>query len=450
MKIQLGKYKDVSIEIDLQDDDDIHLMPLSNRGTYKLTDSLSRKHLTILYYIGIKSFYKSFEYNETNRAEMVKQRQEFIDSTPEINKVDQVICVKAKELTEKIARNFRYVQPVIEYPKKKVKIPPYYLGLWLGDGTSSSVSITTIDPEVEVYLQEMCNATDLHLNFGSKQGTDAHTCNISGNKGVNWLRQELVRYDLKNNKHIPDDYKYNSVEVRLQVIAGLIDTDGYLSGSTFEIVQKNETLAKDIIEIARSVGIFAVETDSKKICTNAKDGPKACMYKRMYLSPGPLCPVIPTHLQRKRLESCGQGKKIHIGENAIPAAINKWDDSLKQLLCSVVKKYKEEVKEIVDWNVIRKYDEKFKLFSNDALRTCYKDFNKQFTELIKCDKPFNLVPDDWRERYETIKLLHDGNQKLEKTHKTWLHNQKSRYNKLNKYAPLCEEQEKMLAYFFEK
>ena len=374
MKLQLGKYKDVSIEIDAQDDDDIYLMPISNRGTYKLTDRVSRKYLAIFYYVGIESFYKSFEYTDENREEMIKLRQKFIDSTPEINKIDQVICVKAKYLNEKVVRNFRYVQPVVEYPKKDVKLPPYYLGLWLGDGTSTNVSITTIDPEVKQYLQEMCDQTDLHLNFASKQGTEAHTCNISGNNGVNWLRQELIGYNLKSNKHIPDDYKYNSVEVRLQVIAGLIDTDGYLSGSTFEIIQKNEKLAQDIVEIARSVGIFAVKIDCKKTCTNAKDGPKTGMYKRMYLSPGPLCPVIPTRLQRKQLESCGQGKKIHLGENAIPTVINKWDESLKQLLCSVVKRYKNEVKDVVDWNVIRKYDKRFQPFTNDGLRTAYKDF----------------------------------------------------------------------------
>jgi len=73
-------------------------MPLSNRGTYKLTDRFSRKYLAIFYYIGIESFYKSFEYTDENREEMIKLRQKFIDSTPEINKIDQVICVKAKYL----------------------------------------------------------------------------------------------------------------------------------------------------------------------------------------------------------------------------------------------------------------------------------------------------------------------------------------------------------------
>ena len=200
-KIQLGKYKDTSIEMELEDEDHIHVIPLANRGTCKVTDDKRRKHLCLLYYIGVKSFYKKFEYNDNNKNEMLKKRREFIDSLPEINKNNQVIRIKAKDLDEKIIKNFRFVQPITEYPEKNVKIPPYYLGLWLGDGTSSSVSITTIDEPVKHYLQKMCHENNLHFNLGTKQGTDAKTCNISGNKGVNWLRAEINRYNLKNNKH---------------------------------------------------------------------------------------------------------------------------------------------------------------------------------------------------------------------------------------------------------
>jgi hypothetical protein len=59
-----------------------------------------------------------------------------------------------------------------------------------------------------------------------------------------------------------------------------------------------------------------------------------------------------------------------------------------------------------------------------------------------------LVPDDWREKYERIKLLHSNNEKLEKTHTIWIRNQKSRFNKVASYAPLCEEQIMLLDHLF--
>lgn len=57
-----------------------------------------------------------------------------------------------------------------------------------------------------------------------------------------------------NNKHIPNLYKINSRDVRLKILAGLIDTDGHLSNGCYEISQKSDHLANDIVYLARSLG----------------------------------------------------------------------------------------------------------------------------------------------------------------------------------------------------
>jgi hypothetical protein len=98
----------------------------------------------------------------------------------------------------------------VEFPTQKVDLDPYILGLWLGNGNSAI-----------------------------------------------------------ENKHIPQNYKANDRKTRLELLAGIIDADGYydIRGNSYDIVQKNETVIDDIVFIARSLGFSA----DKRLCV------KSCM-----------------------------------------------------------------------------------------------------------------------------------------------------------------------------
>lgn len=154
----------------------------------------------------------------------------------------------------------------IDFPEKDVDLDPYLLGLWLGDGTTKGNSITNIDTEIIDYLEAAAEAYDCTLSKYEDLYTFAKTGGL-----YNPIRQLLRQYNLWGNKHIPDDYKMNSREVRMKVLAGLIDTDGYYDkiGNHYEIIQKSERLANDIIYLARSLGLYA----SVKPCR------KGCVYK---------------------------------------------------------------------------------------------------------------------------------------------------------------------------
>jgi hypothetical protein len=99
---------------------------------------------------------------------------------------------------------------------------------------------------------------------------------------------------LGDGQHIPREFLVNSREARLSLLAGLIDSDGHLSGETYEIVQKNQTLANDIVWLARSLGFYASVTPCQKTCTN---NGKTGTYYRVYLL-GDFSDV-PTLLTRK-------------------------------------------------------------------------------------------------------------------------------------------------------
>ena len=41
----------------------------------------------------------------------------------------------------------------LQLPEEKLPIPPYTLGVWLGDGTSAAAHFTTVDPEIVTFVE---------------------------------------------------------------------------------------------------------------------------------------------------------------------------------------------------------------------------------------------------------------------------------------------------------
>jgi len=142
-------------------------------------------------------------------------------------------------------------------PANKLVAYPYFIGLWLGDGSRDNVVITNPDKEIISYLHEVAEKHDCVIkNYAEKVKDRCPMWSISGAKGDNFFRKLLQQYNLFNNKHIPHEYKTACLQQRLLLLAGILDTDGHLNknSSTYTISQKSETLANDILFLARSCG----------------------------------------------------------------------------------------------------------------------------------------------------------------------------------------------------
>ena len=157
----------------------------------------------------------------------------------------------------------------VNWDEKEVKLDPYFLGLWLGDGTSDAPEITNIDTEILDYCDDYADKLNMEFHkTSSKYGYRFSTVGrIKGS--YNYIMDSLRHYNLIKNKHIPFDYKINSRENRLKVLAGIIDTDGCKNLKGYDIILKSEKLMDDIIFVARSLGFSA----NKKKCR------KSCIYK---------------------------------------------------------------------------------------------------------------------------------------------------------------------------
>ena len=143
----------------------------------------------------------------------------------------------------------------IPYNETTQLIDPYFLGLWLGDGSSRRIGISTIDQEIKDYIYWYADTIGLKvredrdeyiITSGIKGGTREH----------NTLFNIFREYNLIQNKHIPNVYLYGSIEQRKELLKGLMDTDGCVySNGTISFTTTCEPLAVGFFQLCRSLGI---------------------------------------------------------------------------------------------------------------------------------------------------------------------------------------------------
>lgn len=198
----------------------------------------------------------------------------------------------------------------VDFPtvaKTDTALPSYLLGVWLGDGDSKGASITTADPEIVTYLQNYAIKTRQGLRIEAQPNNASSVYHLSTNfnRNVIGLRKSLKYWNLLNNKHIPFDFKTAPREQRLSLLAGLLDSDGYLTRGGYDVVFKVKRLAEDLCFLARSLGFAAYINETEKTCTNT--GATGTYYR---ISISGDCTVIPTILDRHQPESRKQKKDV--------------------------------------------------------------------------------------------------------------------------------------------
>lgn len=184
-----------------------------------------------------------------------------------------------------------------ELPSKTQEVEPYFLGLWLGDGNNNDSTITNQDDEVYNYLEGYAKRLGIDIRRGIKNSplNIKITNSIPGERNV--LLNFLKNNQLIHNKHIPQDYLINSRENRLQLLAGLIDSDGYYQskGNMYHICMNNEYLIKQIQQLGWSLGFRCTYRER-----NCKLSYKDVFYKSFQVSISGNVSSIPVKIKYKK------------------------------------------------------------------------------------------------------------------------------------------------------
>ena len=154
---------------------------------------------------------------------------------------------------------------VLQTPEAQLPIDPYIFGYWLGDGSSTSPTLTVGDEDKDHLVGAIAEAgyrisnerrntspwgtaSALHFTSDAPRGSSvpAHL------KSLGVFATGL--------KHIPDIYLTASPAQRRDVLAGLLDSDGTISRATWRVTFNStlEPLASGVRQLARSLGQRAV------------------------------------------------------------------------------------------------------------------------------------------------------------------------------------------------
>jgi replicative DNA helicase len=177
--------------------------------------------------------------------------------------------IKTSDLINKLtfgtkkSLNFKIpiVEPV-EFNEKELLINPYVLGVMLGDGYMKSSRFTTKDIEiadevsrtnsVNVSIKERCR--DIDKGDVLVQECLFDVCIY----GITDKLKSLGLYDKKSDtKFIPTDYLFNSIENRVELLRGLLDTDGNVrKNGGIEYVSTSKELIENVRWLVLSLGGF--------------------------------------------------------------------------------------------------------------------------------------------------------------------------------------------------
>lgn len=180
-----------------------------------------------------------------------------------------------REISESVLwrneRNHRIkVVPSVTGKEQDFELEPYMLGLWLGDGTSRGAGFTCADDETIDRIRAM--GYSIHKRAG-RPYTWAIT---TGSKGLyadqNSFYKKLQRLNLLGNKHIPAAYMNASESQRLELLQGLMDTDGTISKGQGQcsFCQKERSMAMQVYQLAASLGMRPTLGEKRATC-NGKD-----------------------------------------------------------------------------------------------------------------------------------------------------------------------------------
>lgn len=139
----------------------------------------------------------------------------------------------------------------LDLPEKRLLIDPYVLGVWLGDGSKQTGIITQMKGSPVWKEIERRGYT---LGENAQHNPDRENVEM---RTVYGLRTLLKSMNLLNNKFIPDEYQRASYKQRLDLLRGLMDTDGYYNAGRKRYVMSTgqEWQRDDLVKLLASLGV---------------------------------------------------------------------------------------------------------------------------------------------------------------------------------------------------
>jgi replicative DNA helicase len=292
-------------------------------------------------------------------------RNEFAEPVPPmVVTTGQIACTLRCRAGDRRLNHAVAMAAPMALPEANLPVPPYALGVWLGDGSSAAAQFTSDDPEVAMHVRasgvaviaqrarlrygmtlplsqviqrtcEVCGASFIAADARARTcgkpcrgkarlsseplptpqcarcgGTIAVARSATGLCKKCWSSRGTLQAVLRSigvlgNKHIPSAYLRASVEQRRALLAGLLDTDGTVtSNGSVQLAVTNERLAQDTRELVLSLG-YRCSISTKRV--SGRTEASSVYYMVNFTTPDEVFRLSrKQRLQRERLHSYPQ------------------------------------------------------------------------------------------------------------------------------------------------
>lgn len=165
---------------------------------------------------------------------------------------------RTKCTSDGVARWKTLPTPALQLVEHNWLLPPYLLGYWLGDGDSDQPRITIDKGDLSEFITRM---GDLGVELGDPKVTgnqSGNTFRIRFNHdGYGSAMKALRSLGVLNCKHIPLECLRGSHEQRLDLLRGIMDSDGSIEKSgKIELTLTSPRLAEDCVSLMRTIGLY--------------------------------------------------------------------------------------------------------------------------------------------------------------------------------------------------
>lgn len=161
----------------------------------------------------------------------------------------------------------RFALPVsqqIEDSVKQLPLHPYVLGALLGDGgmTTNNIILTSVDQQIIDDVTRFL-PDGYYLKHRSKNAYAIARKNNNIKPFSKYIKDLNLLGKKSEFKFIPKEYLFSSVENKMLLLKGLMDTDGYSDNRHIEFYTSSSQLSNDVLDLIRSLGISCKHTIKK-------------------------------------------------------------------------------------------------------------------------------------------------------------------------------------------
>ena len=153
-------------------------------------------------------------------------------------------------------RRYRFQLPhriALDTSDRELRVDPYTLGVWLGDGTANKPLICGAADDLAHIVPHIAYAPTWHYVH---QTTGVHYTAFETQLRVDLQSYGMCQSRNANGKLIPDEYLVASKRQRLELLAGLLDTDGSFTRkeNRYHFTTASERLKDDVTTLVSTFG----------------------------------------------------------------------------------------------------------------------------------------------------------------------------------------------------